>query len=99
MGGTVFPPVIYLGPNYGGGNEVNGDLPQKMPCVYCYTQCPQPCSRPPLTHTSGDPFIMLFIVCNAIIPIHICEYNDKMSFYLLFFFNPYFISIQSLRHV
>ena len=33
----------------------NGDLLQKIPCMYCYTQCPQPCSRPPLTHaSSGD---------------------------------------------
>ena len=48
-------PAIFLGPNYGGGNEGNGDLLQKIPCVYCYTQCPQPCSRPPPTHTSiGD---------------------------------------------
>ena len=31
-------PAIYLGPNYGGGNEDNGDLPQKVPCMYCYTQ-------------------------------------------------------------
>ena len=35
--------------NYGGGNEDNGDLLQKVPCC---TQCPQPCSRPLLTHTS-----------------------------------------------
>ena len=48
-------PAIYLGPNYGGGNEDNGDLLQKIPCMYCYTQCPQSCSRPPPTHTSaGD---------------------------------------------
>ena len=48
-------PAIYLGPNYGGGNDDNGDLPQKIPCMYCYTQCPQPCIRPPLTHASaGD---------------------------------------------
>ena len=48
-------PVVYLGPNYEGGNEGNGDLLQKIPCMYCYTQCPQPCSRPPQTHTSsGD---------------------------------------------
>ena len=48
-------PAIYLGPNYSGGNEGNGDLPQKIPCMYCYTQCPQPCSRPPPTHASaGD---------------------------------------------
>ena len=35
--------------NYGGGNEDTGNLLQKIPCVYCYTQCPQHCSRPPLT--------------------------------------------------
>ena len=48
-------PVIYLGPNYGEGNEDNGDLVQKVPCRHCDTQCPQPCSRPALTHvSSGD---------------------------------------------
>ena len=47
--------AIYLGPNYGGGNEDNGDLLQKIPCMHCYTHCPQPCSRPPATHASaGD---------------------------------------------
>ena len=35
--------------NYGGGNEDNGDLLQKVLGTHCYTQCPQPCSRPPLT--------------------------------------------------
>ena len=38
--------------NYGGGNEDNGDLLQKSPCMYCYTHCPQPWIRSPLTHTS-----------------------------------------------
>ena len=48
-------PVIYLGPNYGGGNEDNGDLLQKIPCMYCYSPCPQTCIRPPPTHTfTGD---------------------------------------------
>ena len=46
-------PVIYLRPNYGGGNEDNGNLLQKVPCKNCYTQCPQPCSRPPLTQSSA----------------------------------------------
>ena len=50
MSRAVFPPCYLLGPNYGGGNEYNGDLPQKIPCMYCYSPCPQPCSRPPLTH-------------------------------------------------
>ena len=45
-------PAICLGSNYDGGNEDNGDLPQKMPCMNCCTQSPQPCSRPPPTHTS-----------------------------------------------
>ena len=36
-------------PNYDGGNEDNGNLLQKVPYMYWYTQCPQPCSRPPLT--------------------------------------------------
>ena len=41
--------------NNGGGNEENGDLLQKIPCIYFYTQCPQPCSKPSPTHTStGD---------------------------------------------
>ena len=48
-------PVIYLGPNYGGGNEDNGDLLQMIPFMYHSTQCPQPWSRPPPTHTyAGD---------------------------------------------
>ena len=46
-------PFIYLRPNYGGGNEDNGDLLQMVPCIHCYTQCPQPCSRPPLTCASA----------------------------------------------
>ena len=41
-----------LRPNYGGGNEDNGGLLQNVPCMHCYTQCPQPCSMLPLTHSS-----------------------------------------------
>ena len=45
--------------NYGGGNEDNGDLLQRIPCLYCYTHCPQPRSRPPPTHASaGDSWIL-----------------------------------------
>ena len=49
MGGAVFPPCYLPGPNYGGGNEDNGDLLQKVPCMYCYTQCPQ------LQQATADP--------------------------------------------
>ena len=50
------PSLLFdLRPNYGGGNEDNGDLLQKLPGTHCHTQCPQPCRRPPLTHSSaGD---------------------------------------------
>ena len=55
MGRAVFLPAIYLGPNFGGDNEDNGDLLQKVPCRNCYTQCLQPWSRPPSSHASvGD---------------------------------------------
>ena len=42
-----------LKPNYGGGNEDNGDLLQKVPCTHCHTQCLWPCSRPPPTYASA----------------------------------------------
>ena len=50
------PSLLFdLRPNFGGGNEDNDNLLQKVPCMHCCTQCPQPCSRPPLIHTSaGD---------------------------------------------
>ena len=41
-----------LRPNYGGGNEDNGDLLQKVLCTHCCAQRPHPCTRPPLTHAS-----------------------------------------------
>ena len=48
-------PVVWPETNYGGGNEDNDDLLQKVPCTHCHTQCPPPCSRPLLTHASaGD---------------------------------------------
>ena len=48
------PSLLFdLRPNYGRGNEDNGDLFQKVPCSHCCTLCPQPCSRPPPTHASA----------------------------------------------
>ena len=47
------PSLLFdLRPNYGGDNKDNGDLLQKVPGIHCYTQCPQPCSRPLLTQAS-----------------------------------------------
>ena len=46
MDGWGCVPALFfdLRPNYGGGNEDNGDLLQKVPCMHCHTQCPRPCS-------------------------------------------------------
>ena len=45
-------PVIYFGPNYGGGNEDNCDLLQIVSYTLCYTHYSRPCSRLPPTHES-----------------------------------------------
>ena len=56
MGEAVFSCLLFdLEPNYGGGNEDNGDLLQKVLGTHCYTQCPQPCSRPPHTPVPETP--------------------------------------------
>ena len=53
--GSVSSLLFDLKPNYGGGSEDNDNLLQNVPCTHCYTQCSQPCSRPPPTHASaGD---------------------------------------------
>ena len=53
--GCVPSLLLGLRPNYGEGNEENGDLLQKVPCRHCCTQYPRPCSRPPPTLASaGD---------------------------------------------
>ena len=54
--GCVLSLLFDLRPNYGGGNEDNGDLLQKGPCTHCYTQCPQHYSRPLPTHASTRDF-------------------------------------------
>ena len=46
---SVLSLLFDLRSNYGGGNEENGNLVQKISCMLRYDQCPQPCSRPPPT--------------------------------------------------
>ena len=60
-GWSYIPSLSFdLRPNYGGGNEVNDNLLQKVLCMHSYTQCPQPCSRPPPTHASaGDSWTLM----------------------------------------
>ena len=56
MGRAMFPPCCLTGVQIMVEvDEDNGDLLQKVPCTHCYTQCPQPWSRPPPAHASaGD---------------------------------------------
>ena len=65
--------LLDMRPNYGGGNEDNGDLLQKIPCTHYYSQGPQPFSRPLPTHTStGDSWTLMgksgSVSCGAIAP-------------------------------
>ena len=56
-------PAIYLGPDYGGGDEDNAGLLQSIPCVHGYNQCPRPAaghSRPtPPPETPGHSWASL----------------------------------------
>ena len=52
-GWVCVPTLLFdLRTKYGGCDEDNDDLLQKVLCRQCYTQYPEPCSRPPLTHSS-----------------------------------------------
>ena len=42
--GCVLSLLFDLRPNYGAGNEDNGNLLQKVPCTHCCSQCPLNCS-------------------------------------------------------
>ena len=49
------PSLLFdLRQNYGGGHVDNGDLLPKVPCMHCYTQCPQSCGSPLPTHISPE---------------------------------------------
>ena len=48
--------AVYLGPNYGGGNGDNGNLLQKVPCMYCHSHCtPAPPPPTPQQATTDPP--------------------------------------------
>ena len=53
-GWGCIPSLLFdLKPNYGGGNEDNGNILQKTGCTHCPNQCPQPWSMPLQTHTTA----------------------------------------------
>ena len=59
VNGWGYVPSLFfdLRPNYGGGNEDNGNILQKIPCMHCCTECPDPAAghhQPmPLLETPG----------------------------------------------
>ena len=52
--GRVLSLLFDLWPNNGGDKEDIADLIQKVLCMHCWTQCPQTCSRPVLTHAYAE---------------------------------------------
>ena len=91
-----------LRPNYGGGNEDNGDLLQNVPCRHCCTQCSQPCSRPLQTHTSTrDSWILTgksgSVSCGVTAPFSwswctqgfVCAFQESISSVLCKFWQLY----------
>ena len=66
-------PVVYLGPNYGGGNEDNGDLLQKVPSYTAALSAPtlkQPTTDPcphswTLLATLGQPLVWSLLLSPA----------------------------------
>ena len=73
-GQDCVPSLLFdLRPNYGGGNEDNGDLLQNIPRTHC-TQCPQPCSRPPPTHASTRDSWTLTSKCGSV--SYVCKTPD-----------------------
>ena len=90
------PSLLFdLRPNYGGGNEDNGDLlqkVQKVPCTHCCTQCPQPWSRPlwptgfswRLLDTHGQVWVSLFGVTVpfswVLVHTSFCLYPPRVCF-------------------
>ena len=74
--------------DYGGGNEDNGGLPQKIPSLYCYGRCPQPCSRSPPTHafsrdswtpTGKSPVGTLFLSLGSWCTSFCCALQESIS--------------------
>ena len=86
-----------LRPNYGGGNEDNGDLLQKVPCTHCLLSVPDPaaghCQPMPLPETPrhswaslGQPLVasllLLLGVYKFLLIKYQREYNKNVIFLL-----------------
>ena len=84
-GQICVPSLLFdLRPNYGGGNEDNGNLFQKVSCTHCWAQCLRPCSRPPPTHAStGDSWTLMgksgSVSCGVTAPFSWIRVHTRLS--------------------
>ena len=74
-----------LRPNYGGGNEDNAEVFQKVPCTHCCIQCPWLCSRPPTTHASARDSWTLTgsLSLGVLVHTRFCLYPPRVCFPVL----------------
>ena len=82
--GTVPSLLFDLRPNYGGGNEDNSDLLQKVAGMHCCTRCLRPCSRPLRSHTSvGDSWMLTgnsgSVSCGVTVPFFWVQVHKSWS--------------------
>ena len=87
-GWSCVPSLLFdLRPNYGEGNEENGDLLQNILCTHFCTQCPRPCSRSPLTHVpTGDSWTLTgkhgSVSCGVLVPLSWVVVHTKFDYAL-----------------
>ena len=71
--------------NYSRCNEDNSYFLPKVPCKHCHTPCPQPCSRPSLTHASArDSWTLMdksgSVSCGVTAPFSWCAQGSVCAF-------------------
>jgi len=102
MGRAVFPLLFDLRPNYGGGNEENGNLLQKVPCMQCHTLSPalqlataDPGIRPRLLDTHRQVWVSLtwthcsFLLGSGHTTFYFCVLQESVSPVLCKFWRLY----------
>ena len=75
--------LLELKPNYGGGNEENGDLLQKVLCRHCHSQRPQLCCGPCQQQAAADPCL-----CQRLLDTHQQVWVSLLWGYCSFLLGP-----------
>ena len=83
-GQGCIPSLLFdLRPNYGGGNEENGDLLQKVLCRHCHSQRPQLCCGPCQQQAAADPCL-----CQRLLDTHQQVWVSLLWGYCSFLLGP-----------